>query len=677
MSVINISLLYVEDEQTIRDYLSEMLSRQVAELHIAFDGKEGLELFKEKRPDVILTDIRMPIMNGLEMTKAIKAISQDVFIIVTSAYSEAEYFVEAIDMGVDNFLLKPVNKRKLKHLLQHVAKTKVMHKQLLEQETKRKKAEEEARNISKELHKVLSTVSDAIWSSETDTSGKFNYNYYSPGFEKITAREFNFFIGGPDNWKKIVHPDDVEKWETESRKNIKGEQDSFDLEYRIILPDDSVRWIRDRVIISKLPDNRIRLDGIFSDITIARQSEEKYSNLYDSLMQELQVAATLQSYLLPQWLTLHDKIIFSSIYSPSETVGGDLFDIIPISDTKFVVYLGDVSGHGVQAALLMTAVKSTVSMIVENEKHDIRPYFVTNRINNILSKEVFFKSYMTFLFCVVDLEENKMRYFNAGHPPIIQFDTKSNKAKKLPHIGHLPIGWIPEVKYTKDDESEVEINEDIITFLYTDGIFECKNRTGEPLEIDGFISFLEKHCSEIDGVILPQKFKSKLVDLDYNMTTDDFTLLSFRLRPQIREKEFFHVRSLLKKTSEIRKKADLYIIDLLDNADLGGKIELIVDEFVNNIIIHGLASKSDTLIVLEIDAIQDNVVLTIWDKGIVWDLPEKKKDEDLFADKEPYDTTGRGMPIIYLLCTEVKRRRYDEINETIFVLKSPDEKLIF
>ena len=316
MSVINISLLYVEDEKTIRDYLGDMLSRQVAELHIAVDGKEGLELFKEKKPDVILTDIRMPIMNGLEMTKEIKAISQDVFIIVTSAYSESEYFVEAIDMGVDNFLLKPVNKRKLKHLLQHVAKTKVIHKQLLEQETKRKKAEEEVRNVSSELHKVLSTVSDAIWSSEMDTSGKFNYNYISPGFEKITKRDIDFFIGGPDKWKKIVHSDDVEKWETESKKNMNGEQDSFDLEYRIVLPDDSVRWIRDRVIVSKLSENRIRLDGIFSDVTQAKQSEEKISNLYDSLMQELEVAATLQSYLLPQWLTLHDKIIFSSIYSP-------------------------------------------------------------------------------------------------------------------------------------------------------------------------------------------------------------------------------------------------------------------------------------------------------------------------------------------------------------------------
>ena len=255
MSVINISLLYVEDEQTIRDYLGDMLSRQVAELHIAVDGKEGLELFKEKKPDVILTDIRMPIMNGLEMTKEIRAINQDVFIIVTSAYSESEYFVEAIDMGVDNFLLKPVNKRKLKHLLKHVAETKVIHKQLLEQETKRKKAEEEVRNVSSELHKVLSTVSDAIWSSEMDPSGKFNYNYISPGFEKITKRDLDFFIGGPNNWKKIVHPDDVEKWETESKKNMNGEQESFDLEYRIVLPDNSVRWIRDRVIVSKLSDN--------------------------------------------------------------------------------------------------------------------------------------------------------------------------------------------------------------------------------------------------------------------------------------------------------------------------------------------------------------------------------------------------------------------------------------
>src|SRR6056297_3656460 len=123
MEKLDISVLYVEDEQIIRDFIAKMLSRKVREFYLAFDGQEGLEKYKEHKPDLVITDIRMPNMNGLEMLREIKAIDEDVKVVITSAYSESDYFLEAITLGVNHFLLKPVKKKKMFKLLDDIAES--------------------------------------------------------------------------------------------------------------------------------------------------------------------------------------------------------------------------------------------------------------------------------------------------------------------------------------------------------------------------------------------------------------------------------------------------------------------------------------------------------------------------------------------------------------------------
>lgn len=117
-----ISLLYVEDDNTIRDLLSRSLSRTFHNLHVASNGQEGYEQYLKHKPDIIITDIKMPIMNGLEMCKLIRKIDENIPIIVTSAHSEAVNFLEAIEIGVTSYLLKPINKKQLKDMLESNAK---------------------------------------------------------------------------------------------------------------------------------------------------------------------------------------------------------------------------------------------------------------------------------------------------------------------------------------------------------------------------------------------------------------------------------------------------------------------------------------------------------------------------------------------------------------------------
>jgi YesN/AraC family two-component response regulator len=81
-----IALLYVEDDDQIREALAQMVRRSVGALYIAKDGKEGAELFREHRPDIVVSDIRMPKMDGLEMARTILGMDPRARIVFTTAF---------------------------------------------------------------------------------------------------------------------------------------------------------------------------------------------------------------------------------------------------------------------------------------------------------------------------------------------------------------------------------------------------------------------------------------------------------------------------------------------------------------------------------------------------------------------------------------------------------------
>ncbi|MEO1923979.1 MAG: diguanylate cyclase [Nautiliaceae bacterium] len=116
-----LTCLYVEDEDFIRETFFMMLKRYFKEVFIGTNGKEGLELYKKHNPDIVISDIRMPIMDGIEMAKAIKEIDPKSYIIFITAFSDNEYLKAAIDLGVEGYITKPVDRKKLLEKLNFLA----------------------------------------------------------------------------------------------------------------------------------------------------------------------------------------------------------------------------------------------------------------------------------------------------------------------------------------------------------------------------------------------------------------------------------------------------------------------------------------------------------------------------------------------------------------------------
>jgi len=138
----NISVLFVDDNETIRQLYRRILEKHVNYLYIAENGFHGLELYQKYKPDLVITDMVMPVMNGLEMVKEIKKIAPEAKFVVMSAYSEKDSFVESIHLGVDGYLMKPVEAKKLLSLIDEFAGITLMKWELERKEKKRQEAEE-------------------------------------------------------------------------------------------------------------------------------------------------------------------------------------------------------------------------------------------------------------------------------------------------------------------------------------------------------------------------------------------------------------------------------------------------------------------------------------------------------------------------------------------------------
>lgn len=187
--LLKIRLLYVEDDESIRDALRETLEDEVLELIVAKDGQDGLAKYREYEPDMILTDIRMPKMDGIAMSKEIRKDDNNIPIIVSSAFNDSKYLLEAIDMGISSYLIKPINLTKLFKALEDIAINVNLAKE-----------HEENKQLLAQYKDVVDASSIV---SKTDTKG--HLTYVNDAFVEISGYKREELIG--KNHNMVRHED--------------------------------------------------------------------------------------------------------------------------------------------------------------------------------------------------------------------------------------------------------------------------------------------------------------------------------------------------------------------------------------------------------------------------------------------------------------------------------------
>ena len=167
-----ISILYVEDELSIREGLEPVLKYLSDVLNIAVDGKDGLEQYIKYNPDIVISDIKMPKMTDIEMVKKIKEINSKQNVIFTTAHSESKYFLEAINLHVDGYILKPIDLDILENKIEEIKSNLILRYDFINQEkelrqkdlalikqSKNAQMGEMIRNIAHQWRQPLSVIS--------------------------------------------------------------------------------------------------------------------------------------------------------------------------------------------------------------------------------------------------------------------------------------------------------------------------------------------------------------------------------------------------------------------------------------------------------------------------------------------------------------------------------------
>jgi len=121
MELNNFTILYVEDDIDTQELIGDILQCHFKEVFVASDGQEGLELYKEENPDIVLSDISMPIMDGLEMSEHIKELDSTQLIALFTAFNEPEYLRKAAELEIDTYIMKPLDEKQFFNSLKFLA----------------------------------------------------------------------------------------------------------------------------------------------------------------------------------------------------------------------------------------------------------------------------------------------------------------------------------------------------------------------------------------------------------------------------------------------------------------------------------------------------------------------------------------------------------------------------
>lgn len=216
---------------------------------------------------------------------------------------------------------------------------------------------------------------------------------------------------------------------------------------------------------------------------IDRQNQD-LSRANERMKRDLDAAARVQRTLLPDHLPEVQGLSFAWSYRPCDELAGDALNIVRINDDLIAVYLLDVSGHGVPAALLsVTATRGlhpraggVPSLVVSSGANPqaVDPAQVASRLNSLYPMASNGGHYFTMIYGVLDVHTRRLRFTVAGHPGPILAPT-GGQPKRLDVRG-FPIGMIEEAEY---DESVIELQPGDRLFLHSDGLTEEVNARGE------------------------------------------------------------------------------------------------------------------------------------------------------------------------------------------------------
>ncbi|MEA5515131.1 PP2C family protein-serine/threonine phosphatase [Nodularia sp. UHCC 0506] len=232
-----------------------------------------------------------------------------------------------------------------------------------------------------------------------------------------------------------------------------------------------------------------------------------------NLEAELAEAADYVRSLLPSPLV--GAVTTEALFVPSAQLGGDCFDYYWIDHDHLVIYLLDVSGHGVGSALLSMSVLNVLRSQSLPNTNFCHPSEVLKALNHTFQMSSHGNKYFTIWYGVYHRSQQRLTYANAGHPPGVLLNKDATDIKQLSSLD-LPIGFIPNINF---EMVTLEIPANTTLYLFSDGAYEVMQPNGQIWDFNGFFDLLI-NCSHKNNCNL-QEILRLIKNSNANATFDD------------------------------------------------------------------------------------------------------------------------------------------------------------
>jgi predicted ester cyclase len=222
-------------------------------------------------------------------------------------------------------------------------------------------------------------------------------------------------------------------------------------------------------------------------------SYDQLNLMRQSIEQELRMARRIQQALLPQTIPQPGGWELTAYYQPAREVGGDFYDFLKLEDGRLGLVVGDATGHGVPAALVMANTQSVLRAVAQ--RGGSAPSRALAEANEVLYTYIPPSMFVTCFYAILDPESGHLRYANAGHNlPCKRYDGRVDELRAR----GMPLGLMPGMSY---EESEVVLEPGECVLFYSDGLTEAHDPKGDMFGSPRLRSLLAEHPGDGKALI--------------------------------------------------------------------------------------------------------------------------------------------------------------------------------